>query len=97
MSLLSQGAEDSAFGDSSVEVKKLIKVPLPFSFSWSILKQVNQFSKLTNEGVEAVSLSVSAHGEEADGDLSPRSISMLEAEEGRDGKQVHHLLNNYLI
>ena len=60
-----------------------------------ILKQVKQFSKLTDEGDKvdmAVGLSVSGHGEEVD-DLSPRSISMLEAEEGRDGKQVHfHLI-----
>ena len=51
---------------------------------------MKQFSKLTDEADKvdmAVGLSVSGHGEEVD-DLSPRSISMLEAEEGRDGKQV---------
>ena len=59
---------------------------------------MKQFSKMTNEGDEAdmavspsppLSLSVIL-GEEAD-DLSPRSISMLEAEEGREGKQVSSL------
>ena len=47
---------------------------------------MKQFSKLTDEGDKvdmAVGLSVSGHGDEV-GDLSPRSISMLEAEEGRE-------------
>jgi len=48
--------------------------------------EVKQFSNEGDEVDVAVGLSVSVHGEEAD-DLSPRSISMLEAEEGRDGKQ----------
>jgi len=57
-------------------------------------EEVKQLSKVTEEVDEAEvavspspSLSLSVlHGEEAD-DLSPRSISMLEAEEGREGKQ----------
>jgi len=57
-------------------------------------EEVKQLSKVTEEVEEAdvavspspgLSLSV-VLGEEAD-DLSPRSISMLEAEEGREGKQ----------